>query len=41
MIYQIFNLVFMPIFTRYSENDVLFHSLFTKKILKDFLETFF
>jgi hypothetical protein len=31
----------MPIFTRYSENDVLFLSLFTKKILKDFLETFF
>jgi hypothetical protein len=40
-LYQIFDMIFMPIITRYAENDVMFHSLFNDQMMRDFMETFF
>ena len=38
---QLFDLVFMPILTRYTENDAIFHSIFDEWMLKEFMETIF
>lgn len=39
--YQLFDMIFMPIITRYTDNDTLFHTLFDEKILVEFMDAIF
>ena len=38
---QCFDLIFMSIVTRYTDNDIMFRELFDQKVLTDFMETLF
>ena len=41
MNYQYFDLIFMPIIIRYTDNEILFKQVFDEKVLSEFLETIF
>jgi hypothetical protein len=41
MNYQYFDLIFMPIIIRYTDNEILFKQVFDEKVLNEFLETIF